>query len=412
MYQRNIKSKILSALKDTSVILLNGARQTGKSTLVKMLANEQQQETTYSSFDDLTVLSAATDDTKSYVRNHNGILIIDEAQKLPELFSAIKTVVDNNSISCKFLLTGSANIFMLPKISESLAGRMEIISLYPLSQGEILGIHDNFIDRVFAPLFAIEKIEAISRSQLFDRILIGGYPRVLQRENLERRFDWFASYISAILQRDVKDISHIENLAALPNLLSLLAARSSSFGNIAEISRTLGLPATTISRYLTILQATFLLQLIPAWSKNFGKRLVKTPKIYLNDTGLLSYLLGIDHNRLASNPNLCGPFLENFVVMELQKQLTWGKSRAKIFHYRTHTGNEVDIVLENTAGDCVGIEVKASSEVVTKDFQGLKHLAEMMGDKFIRGIVLYTGNKLIPFGNNLYAVPVSALWTS
>lgn len=412
MYQRNISTNIVTAMADTPVVLVSGPRQSGKSTLVEWIGSRLNRNATFSTLDNVQTLSAIKADPSGFVKRVDGwTTILDEVQKAPELFVAIKEAVDKNRQPGRFLLTGSANIFLLPKISESLAGRMEMISLWPLSQGEIRGVKEKFIDSVFGKTLPVFKPEHMIREELFKNILLGGFPEVLTRLTFPRRQAWFESYITAILQRDVRDIMNIEDVTALPRLLSLLAARSCSLLNYAELARTSGIPHTTLMRYLILLQATFLVHVVLPWSGNFSKRLVKSPKIYLCDTGLMSFLLSIDEARLELEPNFIGLLLENFVVNELKKQLTWNETRAKLFHYRTQSGQEVDIIIENARGECVGIEVKASTNITEKDFAGLQVFSEHIKNKFIWGIVLYTGEKILPFGKNLYALPISSLWS-
>lgn len=410
MYQRQIKNRILDALKDTPVVLINGARQTGKSTLVEDIAKNQY-PATYYTLDNLNTLSAIKTDPGNFINQLGEAVILDEIQKAPEIFSSIKETVDKNRKPGRFLLTGSANILLLPQLSESLAGRMEIITLWPLSQGEINDTPETFIDYLFHKNFSIKSPKQIMRrDELFEQILLGGYPEVLSRNTAARRHAWFQSYLTTLLQRDIRDIASIEGLTLLPRLLSFMATRSSTLLNYAEISRASGIPHTTLMRYLTLLQMIFLIHIVPPWSSNLSKRLVKTPKIYMNDTGLLADLLGIDNDRLEQDGNLTGMLLENFVVNELKKQATWNQTPVQFYHYRTQTGQEVDILLENAAGECVGIEVKASSSISEKDFKGLQSLSESLNQKFLRGIVLYTGDQTLPFGKNLFAMPVNTLW--
>lgn len=410
MYKRNIINKIKTALLDTPAILLNGARQTGKSTLIKaLIANVNN--VSYYTLDDIGTLAAMQSDLTGFISKQNGLTVIDEVQKIPDLFSVIKLAVDNDRKPGQFLLTGSANIFLLPKISESLAGRMEIISLWPFSQGEIADVCDTFVDYIFAEEITALKLPHFSWEELLPRILAGGYPEVLTRATNVRRQDWFAAYITAILQRDIKDIANIDGLIMMPKLLKLLATRAAALLNYADISRISTIPHSTLMRYLALLQATFLIYTVLPWSNNLGRRLVKMPKLFFNDTGLLSYLLGIDRAGLAANPYLVGVLLENFVVAELMKQLTWNETRAELFHYRTQAGSEIDVILENRAGQIVGLEIKASTTITAKDFQHLKTLAADLKERFLRGIVLYTGDQILPFGKNLYAMPVSALWS-
>ena len=400
---------ILEALSDTPIVLLNGARQTGKSTLVQWLAKEAH-PARYITLDDAAVLSAARGDPTGFLTGLDSPIVLDEVQRAPELFLAIKAVVDRNRVPGHFLLTGSANPLLLPKLSESLAGRMEILSLWPFSQGELEGRPEDFIDRAFASKLPQFPASDLSRSELVKRVLTGGYPEVVGKASTSRRSAWFRSYVTTIVQREVRDLANIEHLTIMPRLLSLLAARAGALMNYTELSSSLGLPQSTLKRYMALFEMTFLSQPLPAWSTNIGKRLIRSRKVVLNDTGLLAHLIGLNEERIKVDPNTFGPLLENFVIMELRKQATWSKIQPQFFHFRTRKGQEVDIVLENAAGEVVGIEVKASSTVKSSDFKGLKYLSELLGDHFLRGIVLYTGDQPVPFGSNLYALPVSTLW--
>jgi predicted AAA+ superfamily ATPase len=409
MLERYISDRLLEALADSPVVLLHGARQTGKSTLVQNITSTGHRAK-YFTLDDAVVLGAATADPAGFLAGTTGPVALDEVQRAPDLFLAIKAEVDRNRKPGRYLLTGSANVLMLPKLSESLAGRMEILPMWPLSQGEIAGERENFIDS----LFAHQPIKATAGSEsdrpLADRILAGGYPEAQRREAPSRRRAWFNSYISTILQRDVRDLANVDGLHAMPRLLALLASRVGSLLNQAEVSRSLGMPQTTLKRYLALLEATFLVQPLPAWSSNLGKRLVKSPKLYLNDTGLASSLLGQADERGLRQSQLLGPLAENFVVMELRKQATWSKTEPSLFHFRTLAGQEVDIVLESPSGDIIGIEVKTGATVGTGDFKGLRVLAEESGKRFLKGVVLYQGHEVVAFGKNLHALPMEALW--
>lgn len=410
MYRRNIEAAILSALTDTPVVLLNGSRQTGKSTLVKHLA-EGDHPSRYLTLDDATMLAAARHDPAGFIGGVGGPIIIDEIQRAPELFIAIKESVDRNRKPGRFLVTGSANVMLLPQLADSLAGRLEILTLWPLSQGEIEGVEETFLDRVFAGKMELTTPPKPTLKGLLQRLLRGGYPEVLSRQSEERRRAWFGAYITTILQRDVREISNIQGLTELPRLLALLATRVGSLLNLADISRSIAVPQSTLKRYLALLEATFLALPLPAWFSNTGKRLVKAAKLMLNDTGILTYLLGSNEERLGGEGSLFGPVLENFVAMELQKQATWSKRRPQLFHFRTQTGQEVDVVLEDQAGHLVGIDVKSSTSVTSGDFKGLRALREITGRRFRRGLVIYTGSEPVAFEKDLLAVPITDLWT-
>ena len=406
MYKRNIESELQAAIADTPVVLLNGARQTGKSTLAQEFA--QARSIPYITLDDATQLAAASSDAQGFLAGLGDRAVIDEVQKAPGLFPAIKMSVDRNRRPGRYLLTGSANVLLLPQISESLAGRMELITLLPLSRGELLGQRERFVDGVFA-----ESPPALQSGDAIDlkgAVLAGAYPEVIKRPAGKRRDAWFAAYITALLQRDVRDLANIEGLTDMPRLLSLLAARVGSLLNMSELSRSSGIPNSTLKRYLSLLQATFLFQPLPAWSSNLGKRLIKSPKIHLIDSGLTSHLAGVTRQSLDRDPVFFGHLFENFVVNELRKQIGWSDGRMNLYHYRTTTGREVDILLEDGAGRLVGLEVKASATVVRKDFSGFDALSEDTGRQFVRGIVLYTGEQSVSFGENYMALPVSTMW--
>jgi predicted AAA+ superfamily ATPase len=287
---------------------------------------------------------------------------------------------------------------------------MEILTLWPLSAGEIDGVREGFVDEVFGQRPPAPIHDARVRPALLARVMRGGYPEVVSLASAARRWAWFGSYLTTLLQRDVRDLSNIEGLTGLPRLLALLAARTTSLLNYAEVSRSMGLPQSTLKRYMALLEATFLVQALPAWPGSLSRRLVRSSKLLLHDTGLIAHLLGLDAERLSSDPALSGPLVENFVAMELRKQLGWSQTQAKLFHVRTQTGQGVDIVLEDAAGRLVGIEVKAAGTVTAADLKGLRALAEATGRRFLRGIVLYTGSETVPFAKNMCVMPASAVW--
>src|SRR5919198_738752 len=339
MLRRHLSNPVLNALADTPVVLLHGARQTGKSTLVRWIAVHAHRAQ-YLTFDEAGVLAAARHDASGFLANLDGPVVLDEVQRAPELFMAMKAQVDRDRKPGRFLLTGSANVMLLPRLAESLAGRMEILTLWPLSQGELIGFKEGFVDAAFSVTLPPMTGKPENRSELMRRLLRGGFPEVQTRETAVRRSAWFSSYITTILQRDVRDLANIEQLTTLPRLLSLLAARVMGLMNVADISRSLAIPLTTLQRYMTLLEATFLIQRLPAWSGNLGKRLVKGPRLLLIDTGLVVHLLGLDEARLARTPEQFGAVLENFVAMELLKQTTWIATQTHLFHFRTPTGQE------------------------------------------------------------------------
>lgn len=403
MYPRSIQAALAEALADTPVVLLNGARQTGKSTLVQTLRPGIR----YLTLDDPTVLAAAKADPFGFVAAFEAPVCLDEVQRAPELFLAIKASVDKDRTAGRFLLTGSANVLMLPQMADSLAGRMEIIELWPLAQSELNRRVGSVIDRLFAGDFAPHY--AFERADFITRLAAGGYPEATQRSNARRLGAWFDSYLATILQRDIKDLANIEGLTELPKLVKLLAVRSGGLLNFAELARSTGIPQTTLKRYMALLETLFLIRQVPAWSSHLGKRLQKAPKLFLSDYGLMAHLLGLDTEQMTTMHGLPGGLVEAFVHAELAKHQTWAELPTQLMHYRTNTGMEVDFVLENRQQDLLGIEVKASAMVSSKDFRGLRHLRDTAPAQFKRGVLLYTGEQVVHFDAQLSAVPIAIL---
>jgi uncharacterized protein len=410
MLVRNLTSALLTALQDNPVVLLHGSRQSGKSTLVQALA-AQGHPARYLTLDDAAVASAAAQDPGAFLAGLTGPVIIDEVQLAPGLFRAIKLEVDRQRTAGRFLLTGSADVLLVPKLAESLAGRMEILTLWPFSQGELRGVREGFIDALFTAgaLPAIGSL-AITRQELAEQMVAGGYPEITRRTNAARREAWFGSYITTILQRDVREMTHIEGLTQMPRLLALLAAQAGGLVNVAGLSRDIGMAQPTLNRYLTLLQATHLYQPLAAWTSSTRRRLIRREKVYLNDTGLHAYLRGLDAPRVAAVSPEIGGLLEAFVGQELRKQMGWSRVKPALYFYRTAEGREVDFVLEDRGGRIVGVEVKAATQLHGEDLRGLADLADAVGPRFVRGVVLYLGREAVAFGANVHAVPVDALW--
>ena len=407
MIPRHATTPLRDALADTPVVYLQGARQTGKSTLARRLA--ERGFASYSTLDTAAVLAAATDDPDGFIAGLSRPAVIDEAQRAPALAVAIKAAVDADRRAGQFLLTGSA--MPLPRPAESLAGRMELHTLWPLSQGEIDGTPETFIDRLFAAELATPRGTENPENEVIDRICAGGYPEARARRAGRRRAAWFDAYIDAIVQRDVRELANIDRLLDMPRLLGLLASRTSQLINHADFARTIGLPQSTLKRYFALLETTFLVRRLPAWFANIGKRLAKAPKVMLVDTGLLTHLLEVDAARLRRDRTLLGHVLENFVAMEVTKQLGWCERRCRLFHFRTESGAAVDLVLEDHAGRLVGVEVKCAATLRGRDFAGLKALAEIAGDRFVRGVAVYLGTEVVSFGKALHGLPMAQVWT-
>jgi predicted AAA+ superfamily ATPase len=408
LFDRRARPALEAALADTPVVLVVGPRQAGKTTLCRLVA--ERRGVRVLSLDDAATLAAATTDPTGFIAAIDGPVVLDEIQKAPALLPAIKLAVDRRRTAGRFLLTGSADVLSLPRVSESLAGRVEVLTLWPLSQGELVGRREGFIDALFARAKVDAGVTGESRAQLVERALRGGFPEAVARRDPERRRAWFRAYVTTMIERDVRDLAQIEGLTDLPRLLNLLAARSASLLNVAELSRSLGLAHTTLSRYLALLEQAFLVRRVPAWAGSRARRAVKTPRVWVPDTGLLGHLAGLTPARLAEEPATVGPLLETFVVSELTKQRGWSRTPVELLHFRTHGGHEVDVVLEAPDGHLVGVEVKAAATIGGGDLKGLRALRDIAGKRFYRGVVLYTGRETLPFGPDLWALPVSALW--
>ena len=403
---RHVQRKITLALQDTRVVLVVGPRQAGKTTLARLHANSLRP---YLTLDDPATLNAARSDPSGFVRGLAGA-VIDEVQRAPDLLLAIKESVDKDPAPGRFLLTGSTNLMALPIVADSLAGRLEVITLLPLAQCELAARPGDLLDRLFDGAGLPGAENPVIGDALMDRVLQGGYPEVLRRTQPSRRQAWLEDYVALILDRDVRDIANIDQLNRMPRLLDVLAAHAGQLVNHSSYGAALGLTAPTAQKYLGILDRLFLTRQIPPWSSNAVSRLTKTPKLHFIDTGLLAALRDANAAQLQKDRTAYGPLLENFVVSEVLKHVTWSDRRLRISHFRTKEQDEVDLVIEDRGGRVIGIEVKASATVRPHDLRGLRQLQDAVGDKFVQGLVLHDHDRITPFDAKLHAGPVSLLW--
>ncbi|MCF8413246.1 MAG: ATP-binding protein [Melioribacteraceae bacterium] len=404
MIKRKLVKNILASCEDSPVLMLHGARQVGKSTLLKEFAKSMH-PAEYISLDDAVYLSAAKSDPHGFIKGFEGNVVLDEIQLAPELLRAIKLEVDNDRKPGNYLLTGSANVLTVPGISESLAGRMELLNLYPFSLSEIENRDANTIKNLFERNITLGK-KVDRREEINNRILRGGYPEAVSRKTDERRGTWFESYSETIIKRDIREISNIEGMNIIPKLLNILAARVGALVNFAELARSSAIPQTSLKRYLTLLESIFLIRFLPAYSKNKSKRLIKTPKIYFNDTGFVSHLLSLTSKRFESEKVATGFLLENYVLMELIKEASWSENRCRFYHYSTASAQEVDFIIENNLGEAIAIEVKSTHSPKAEMFNHMRALAEEIGNDLKYGYLLYLGDRVVPFGEKLFAVPI------
>jgi uncharacterized protein len=400
---RHLKHQVDVALQDTPIVFINGPRQSGKTTLVK----EYTPALTYYTLDDDNILNAVQQDPIGFVHNLDRA-IIDEIQRAPGLLRAIKLSVDNNRQPGRFLLTGSANLLALPQIGDSLAGRMEILTLLPLSFSEIHHRESRFIRAAQTQAWP-HHLPILSQDTLISHVLTGGYPEMLTRANPARRVAWAKSYIKAIVKRDVRDISSIEKLVEMPKLLEVLAHQSGNLTNFTQIGGQLGLTSKTAQKYVDLLDVLFLVHQLQPWHHNTLSRLLKTPKVHFLDSGLMACLTRLTKERIEADPSVFGALLETWVYGELLKEISLREESWTLYYYRDKDQVEVDFVLENERSQVIGIEVKASQTIFNQDFKGLRKLATLAGPNWLTGVVLYRGDKCLPFGENLWAVPFSLL---
>ncbi|MBI5708775.1 MAG: ATP-binding protein [Candidatus Eisenbacteria bacterium] len=408
-YPRYAGPRLTEALADSPVVLIHGPRQCGKTTLARMVGDPRGY--TYVSFDDDVARGAAEADSMGFVADLPERAILDEVQRVPALFTALKTAVDRKRAAGRFMLTGSSNVLLVPKLADSLAGRMEILRLHPLAQCELVRRPPRFLDALFEGGFKTRRTERLS-GQLAERIAAGGYPAALARPAGRRRTAWYRDYLDALVQRDVRDLARIGSLDALPRLLGLAAAHTARLLNVTDLAAPFQLSRPTIRDYVTLLERVFLLERLAPWHSNRLSRLVKTPKLHLGDAGLACALLGVDAAALAGDRPLLGQLLETFVFQELRRQASWHDEPFSFYHYRDKDGAEVDIVIERGPRALAGVEVKAAATVTAADFRGLRKLKDAAGRRFAGGVVLYDGETSASFGDGLHAVPVRALWES
>jgi uncharacterized protein len=408
LFTRFSADSLREALTDSPVILIHGSRQCGKTTLAQQLGAGLGYA--YVSFDDLSHVQSAKADPVGYVQQLPPRVILDEIQRVPELFTSLKARVDQARTPGQLLLTGSANVLLLPHLADSLAGRMEIVQLRPLSCAEIAGQRPDFFTAILSGALWQSAPRQYARlgPQMAERLCTGGYPAAVLRASEKRRSLWYRDYLQTLLQRDIQDISKIHNLAVMPRLLTLAAGQTARLFVASDLAAPFALSRPTISQYLGLLAQMFLLELLPPWHSNRLSRLIKTPKMHLADTGLACALLGVSSKTLWQDKPLLGQLLETFVYQELRKYADWYDEPLGFFHFRTKDQVEVDIVIE-AGRRLLGIEVKAAASVTQADFKGLLKLKEACPEQFAGGVVFYDGESLLPFGDKLVALPLRLL---
>lgn len=403
-YPRYLRPRLIEALADTPAVLIHGPRQCGKTTLARTLEGYS-----YVTFDDEVQMAAARADPVGFVHDLPDHVILDEVQRVPELFVTLKAAVDRNRQPGRFVMTGSANVLLAPQLSDSLAGRMEILRLHPLARCEVENGSADFLDAMFAGRVRMGSYQRLGDA-LAKIIVAGGYPAALARSTDRRRRDWYRAYTETLVLRDVRELARISRLDALPRLLELAAGQTAQLFNVSELASPFQLSRPTIRDYVTLLERIFLLEQLAPWHSNRLSRLIKTPKLHVGDTGLAAGLLGVDAAALAKDRTLLGQLLETFVFQELRRQASWCEQAIRFHHLRDKDGYEVDILLEREGHEIAGIEVKAAATVTNRDFRALRKLQSAVGERFAAGVVLYNGESAVRFSNQLWAIPIAALW--
>jgi hypothetical protein len=395
-------------MQESRVVALLGARQAGKSTVARMLASERL-PAEYLTLDDEPVLSLASGDPRGFVAGLGRRTIIDEVQRAPELLLAIKSRVDRDSAPGQFLLTGSANLRRIPTVADALPGRVDYLTLWPFTQGEINGRPENLLARLFNGEVPTISDAPIGRGKYAELLLAGGFPEARTR-GVGGRQRFFDSYVTSIVERDVADTSRVLDPTSVGTLLRLLASRSGSLARYDALARDAGIDGKTAKGHLAVLERLFLVRIRRPWHVNLSQRQVKAPKLYVADPGLLAALIGADARRVSEDDGFAGAIFETFVATELERQASWSSEPLSFWHYREDK-REVDVIVERPSGEIVGIEVKASATVRASDFRGLVHMRKRLGRRLVTGVVLYAGEQTLPFGEGLWALPLNALWT-
>lgn len=404
---RGIADTVAEAMESARVVAMLGARQAGKSTLARMLA-EDRLPAAYLTLDDEPVRALALGDPMGFVAGLGRRTVIDEVQRAPDLLLAIKSRVDRDNAPGQFLLTGSANLKRIPTVSDALPGRIDYVTLWPFTQGELRSRPEDFLTRLFAGETPKVGGAPVGRHEYLERLLSGGFPEAQSRAGAARR-RFFDSYIASIVERDVAETSRVHDPAAVGTLLRLVAARSGSLARYDALAREIGVDGKTAKGHVDVLERLFLIRVRRAWHVNLGQRQVKAPKLYVADPGLLASLVGADTRRAREDDGLAGALFETFVATELERQASWSPEPLSFWHYRDGE-REVDIVVERPSGEVVGIEVKAGATARPQDFRGLARMRERIGKRLVAGLVVYAGERTLPFGDGLWAVPLCALW--
>ncbi|SFV65317.1 ATPase [hydrothermal vent metagenome] len=398
MLKRVIQKEIENALKISPSLLIAGARQIGKSTIVQDMDRE------YIVMDDITQLEAVNSDPQGYIRRITKPVTIDEIQKAPHLLTPIKLYIDRERNNGDFLLIGSANVLNLKKSNESLAGRLIELTMYPFSAKEKnQDIETNFVDMLFEGDISKLKATPSQTEKVKQFIIEGGYPLSFMMHSPKERFLWFNSYISTYIERDIRSIGELRDIDNFIRFFNVLAPRSANILNKSNIANDTKLNSATIDNYISLLEKVYQIHLLKPYYENIGKTFIKSPKVYLTDSGLSSHILGIRDEKDLENSRYKGAIYETFVFAELLKHITYSQNIMEFFYYRTQDKKEIDFIIKKQER-ILAIEVKSSYSVKQSDF---KHIIDFQKRSVyeVMGLVFYHGEKVVGFGDNRFAVP-------
>jgi predicted AAA+ superfamily ATPase len=412
---RFIEETVRERLEEEPVIVLNGARTVGKSTLLRRLAGRL--EARVHDLDDLPTREAVAADPAFFASGPSPVLV-DEFQHVLDLLDAIKAELNRNLRPGRFVLTGSTRYMTLPAAAQSLTGRVHVMRLWPFSQGELRQGEEAFLEALVAdPASVLSRSRSETRREEYaERILTGGFPLAVRRERASARGRWFADFVNLVIERDVLEIRRVRQREVLPRLLRRLAAQTAQILNVAKAARQVaeGLDASVAGDFTKLLETVFLVHRLPAWGRTLRSHVNALPKIHLTDSGLAGHLLGIGEDRLASRDPAAltdfGHLAETFAVNEILKQASWSELPARFGHFHTHDGAEVDLVVEIPDGRVAGVEVKASGRVPRSAGRGLRILRERLGSRFLGGVVLYLGERSYTMEDRIHVAPLDRLW--
>jgi uncharacterized protein len=413
LIRRALTPVIRARLADDPVVAILGPRTAGKTVLARSLGG------TFLDLDEeATRRAVAADPALAILAAPKEPVVFDEVQRAPEVLSAIKASLNTDLRPGRFVVTGSTRPDTVPELARSLAGRVGLVTLWPFSQGELVGRREAFIDRLFADVESIAQVPddvALERPLYLQAILRGGFPLAIRRATPASRSQWFTDYVATVVQREMLGLRAVRDTAVVRRILQLAANRTAQLLNVAEIARAVDVAPNTAKQHLELLATVYLIQLIPAWATNLNARVVHHPKLVVTDSGLAAALTGVNVAKLtAGRPESlvqAGHLVETFVAGEIERQRSWSETQIEVFHFRTHRGVEVDLLLEAIDGSVAGIEIKATTVVRDADAAGLRFLRDRLGDRFVGGVILHTGQRGFRLDDRIVAAPLAALWT-